>query len=143
MKEQGAQKPELVDMYIKQIRSILEFAAPSWNGGITLAEKSDIERVQKSALHIILGDDYLYYQNALKISALNSLDVRRTNLCLKFARKAELDEKHSNWFKPKPILPTRQPKDKYCKPIARTDRLLNSPICYLTRLLNQNPRPSK
>ena len=67
LKEMGAQKPELVDMYIKQVRSILEFAAPAWNGGITLAEKTDIERVQKSALHIILGDDYLYYENATSL----------------------------------------------------------------------------
>ena len=77
MKELEAQKPELVDMYIKQVRSILEFAAPAWNGGITVAERSDIERVAKNALHIILGDEYLYYENALQISDLNSSENRR------------------------------------------------------------------
>ena len=43
---------ELVDMYTKHCRSILEYAVPVWNGAITGYECKDIERVQKMALHI-------------------------------------------------------------------------------------------
>ena len=43
-------------------RSILEFAAPVWNGAITNVEKQDIERTQKGDLHIILGDQYVDYK---------------------------------------------------------------------------------
>ena len=58
--------------------------------------------------------------------------------CLKFAKKPVIDVKHRNWFKYKSQLPTRKIQDKYFKPIARTGRLMNSPIIYLTKLLNEN-----
>ena len=50
---------------MKQIRPIMELAVPAWHGAITQAEKDEIERVQKAALHIVLGNDYLSYRNAL------------------------------------------------------------------------------
>ena len=46
---------DLVDIYVKQIRSVLDLAVPVWHSGITLIEQVDIERIQKSAAHIILG----------------------------------------------------------------------------------------
>ena len=67
---------------------------------------------------------------------LESLEDRRNELYTKLAKKAEKDEKHKHWFKPKPKVNTRQPDLKYWPPVARTDRLLKSPISYLTRLLN-------
>ena len=113
---------------------------PAWNGAITNSDKTNIEKVQKCALHIILSDQYSSYADALDRANLDSLETRRENLCINFAKKAVKDVKHSSWFKPKPQLPTRQVQDRYFKPIARTDRLLNSPICYLTKLLNENAR---
>ena len=142
LKGLGAQSQDLVDIYIKQCRSILEFAVPAWQGAITVAERLDIERVQKGALHIILGDQYENYQNALHITNLEDLESRRNKLCFKFAQKAEKDDKHKKWFKPKSKNPTRQFNDKYWKPIAKTGRLKKSPICHLTNILNehyQNP----
>ena len=138
LKGLGAETSELVDMYIKQVRSVLEFAVPAWQGAITLDNKADIERVQKCALHIIHGSQYEDYKTALKNSNLEPLETRREKLCLKFAKKAEKDVKHNKWFKPKPKLATRQPQDKYFKTIARTGRLMDSPISYLTNLLNHN-----
>ena len=96
----------------------------------------NLERVQKMALHIILGDNYHNYQNALQITELETLETRRRKICLKFARKAESNKKHKRWFKIKPKMSTRQGADKYWNPVARTERLKNSPICYITRLLN-------
>ena len=99
---------ELLDIYVKHCRSILEFAAPVWNRAITNGEKQDIERTQKWALHIILGVQYGDYRNALNMTKLESLEVRRTKLCVKFAKKAEKNEKHQRWFKPNPNINTRQ-----------------------------------
>ena len=59
----------------------------------------DIERVQKSACHIILGDSYNYHRGALKYLNLDDLASRRDKLSLKFAYKAEKHPKHKNWFK--------------------------------------------
>ena len=84
-----AQPEELVDMFIKQCRSILEFAAPAWHGAITMTERQDIERVHKGAPHIILADKYDSYRNALKVTNLETLETRRDRLCLK-------NSKHKN-----------------------------------------------
>ena len=85
-----------------------------------------------------MGDQYDSYRNALKMTNLETLESRRDKLCLKFAKKAEKNEKHQNWFKPKPKIYTRQDDDKYWKAVARTGRLKKSPICHLTTLLNKN-----
>ena len=139
LKELGADQDQLVDVYIKQIRSVLELAVPAWHGAITQAERMDIERVQKAALHIVLGQEYISYKNALKHLNLDSLEKRREKLCLKFGEKAEKHSKFKNWFKlNKPNVNTRQDQTKYCEMIANKDRYKKSPISYLTTLLNKN-----
>ena len=50
LKKFGASTNDLVDVYIKQIRSILEFAVAVWHPGLTGEDRLKIERVQKSAL---------------------------------------------------------------------------------------------
>ena len=91
---------DLVDIYVKQIRSVLELAVPVWHSGITLIEQVDIERIQKSASHIILGENYISYKEALTTLGLDTLRNRRDKLCLKFGKKAEKHDKFRNWFKP-------------------------------------------
>ena len=116
LKYLGANVTDLLDIYMKQVRSILELAVPAWSGSITLAEQIDIERVQKSAAHIILGEDYLNYKNALRVLNLDSLKDRRGKLCINFAKKAEKDKKFQNWFRlAKYRETTRQQKFKYKK----------------------------
>ena len=82
-----ARLDDLKDVFIKQIRSVLEFGTPVWNSGLTKADSLDIERVQKAFLHIALGDDYQGYAEALNKSNLESLEERRTQLCTTFAKK--------------------------------------------------------
>ena len=86
--KRGANLEDMVDIYIKQIRSVLEFGVPVWNGKLTKEEVMDLERIQKSFLHIALGNSYLCYENALDKSKLETLEERRTKLCLSFALKA-------------------------------------------------------
>ena len=76
-------------MDIKQIRCILELAVPAWQGSLSQAEKIDLERVQKCACHIILGDAYCSYSKALNTLGLENLELRRYKLSLKFALKSE------------------------------------------------------
>ena len=47
---QGASKDTLLDVYEKQVRSVLEFAAVVWTAGLSRKNILYIERVQKSAL---------------------------------------------------------------------------------------------
>ena len=46
--------------------------------------------MQKVALHIILGDQYESYRNALNMTNLVTLDARRDKLCLKFEEEKRL-----------------------------------------------------
>ena len=123
LKHLGAQHIDLVDIYTKQIRSVLELAVPAWHGGITLAEQIDIERIQKSASHIILGDGYVSYREAVNTLGPETLQCRREKLCLNFGRKAERNHKFKKWFEPtNSSIKTRKEKNKYCNVLARHSR---------------------
>ena len=138
LKNLGATQSQLLDIYIKQIRSVLEMAVPAWQSSLTIADKLKIERVQKAALHIILGSDYVSYPNALENVNLFTLEDRRIQLCLKFAQKAYKNPKHTNWFKVnRRVGKTRQKQPLFCPVFSRTSRFDNSPISYMTKLLNK------
>ena len=77
----GASLDDIIDIYEKQVRSVLEFGVPVWNSGITKEEALEIERVQKSFLHIALGNSYKTYESALEITGLETLENRRLKLC--------------------------------------------------------------
>ena len=68
-------------------KSILEYSAVVWHSSLSQNNISDIERVQKSVLKIILKERYKDYESALKDLNLESLSKRREMLCLKFAKK--------------------------------------------------------
>ena len=91
---------DLIDIYIKQVRSVIEFGVPVWNPGLTKDEMMDIERVQKAFLHIALGTSYGSYEDARTKSNLETLEDRRTQICIQFATKAAKYPKHKHWFVP-------------------------------------------
>ena len=133
----GATQEDLLDIYTKQVRSILEFAVPVWHSSITGEERLGIERIQKTAFHIILGEQYKSYTAALKTLRMDTLNSRRIKLCKKFATKSAKNSKFSKWFKvnDKPSI-TRHKQPKYCQVYSRTVRFDKSPISYLTNILN-------
>ena len=47
MKKCGLTQKELIDAYMKEIRSHLELAVPVWHSGLTLEQQIQIERIQK------------------------------------------------------------------------------------------------
>ena len=48
LKPLGASEAELLDVYDKQVRCMVEFSTPVWTSGLTQAESNQIERVQKA-----------------------------------------------------------------------------------------------
>ena len=137
LKNLGADIYDLVDVYIKQERYIVELAVPAWQGGLSQAEKQDLERVQKTACHIILGQEYISYSNAFEILELNTLEYRRNFLTLQFALKAEKHKKLKSWFKiNQKKVNTRKPVTKYYEISANHARFENSPLSYLTKMLD-------
>ena len=137
LKNLGAKIPDLLDVYTKQIRIVLELAVPAWQGAISKAEKIDLERIQKSACHILLGSDYTTYKHALQTLQLETLEDRRVRLALKFGLKAEKHPKFQKWFKANvKSHNTRNHITKYSSVRANHTRFAQSAISYLTDLLN-------
>ena len=137
LKKNGADQDQLLRIYIQQVRSVAEMGVPVWNAGLTLQEVNTIERIQKTALAIILGSSYTTYREALAMLSVDRLDARRTKLCLKFALKAVKHPKFSSWFAPNTYhINTRSVKPPFKKINCRTGRYRKSPIPYLTDLLN-------
>ena len=138
LKPLGATVVELLEVYQTQVRSVLEFAVAAWNYGLTKNQTNQIERVQKAAFAIILGKDYINYNNALTKLKMKSLSERRYDLCLKFAQKSLKHDKYANWFceSSSKTVNTRSSKPEL-KPVqARLKRFEKSPLSYLTGLLN-------
>ena len=130
LKKLGAEQTDLIDVYNKQIRSILEFAVPVWHSALTVEERIDIERVQKSALSIVLGTGYKSYTAALKHLKFETLFRRRQKLCSKFANKCLKSNKFQNWFK----LNDKQTKTRL------VPRKLVDVYSFLTELLNRTSK---
>ena len=144
LKSHGASTTDLLDVYIKQVRCLLELAVPAWHSGLTKGESTDIERVQRAALQIILGLSYTSYGAALDELSLDTLEDRIIFLCRKFGNKALKHPKHRNWFKNNTrVTVTRAEQPMFCPVISKTKRFENSPLSYLTSLLNKYSKTNK
>ena len=60
---------------------------PYWVPMITKHESQLIERILKTALHIILQEQYLTFHQALKLTRMKSLPLRRKEIFYKFCKK--------------------------------------------------------
>ena len=144
LKKLGASTDDLLDLYHKHVRSILEYAAPLWHSAINGEYRLRIERVQKAALSIILGDSYTSYRVGLKLTGLETLFERRRKLSLKFAQKSQKHPKFSQWFKLNTRQTiTRQIPPKFCPVVTRTARFAKSPVSYFTSLNSEYEKRSK
>ena len=130
----------ICDVYVKEIRSLLELAVPAWHSGLTQKQSVDIERVQKVAVKVILSDcntgkSEFTYDMALVVLNLEPLYYRREKLCLKFALKT-LKSRHKGIFTRNDNKYDTRKKEKFFEKTCNTRRHYNSPVNYLTRLLN-------
>ena len=119
----GASEKQLLDVYFKQVRSVLELAVPVWHSSLSKEDSQNIERVQKSAFQVILGPKYTSYNNACKYLNVQPLYERRQHLCLKFGKKAFKNRKFTKWFEINhKVIKTRQEQPALLPVIARTQR---------------------
>jgi hypothetical protein len=147
LKGLGASCSEMLDVFHKQIRCVLEMAVAVWEPALTQAQSRQLERVQQCAFYIILGNTFTNYNLALNYLSSERLSERRSKLCLSFALKCEKNLRYQDWFmvsevSEKPLPNTRSDKSqletKYKPVTTRTDRYNDSPIPYLTGLLNNH-----
>ena len=128
---------EMVNIYILFIRSVVEYACVVWHSSISNEESDNIERVQKTALRIILKSDYENYTSALRIACLTTLRERRQKLSLSFAKKCIKSDYNADLFPEIDKMVNTRLHEKYYVTPARTERLAKSTIPYLQRMLNE------
>ena len=172
IKSFDATRDDLVKIWTTILRPCAEYASPVWHPGLTLSDSQRLEKLQKTALAIILGRSYINYrprykvgnklvsyEEALTALGLENLNQRREGLTTKFAKDILKSNTHRNMLpeeKPgtntrqrllMPNNPTHQEKEiivlKETKP--GTTRYENSPIPYMTRIINnlKITRPKK
>ena len=75
---------DMMDIYIRQVRNILEFRVPVWNAVdlLTKEEIMAVERIQMAFLQIVLGNLNEGYALAKIETKLKTLEKRRTQLNL-------------------------------------------------------------
>ena len=89
----GTPVEDIKNIYILFVRSILEQSATVWHSSLTQENINDLERVQKSAIKVILQENYSSYKQCLAQLNMESLPSRREQLCLNIAEKCVKSEK--------------------------------------------------
>ena len=121
----GASVEEMVHLWILFCRSVLEQSCVVWGTSLTQENIDDLERSQKTFAKLVLRERYRDYDNALIILNLDSLQIRRQEMCLKFAKSGIKNGKLNDLF---PInnkihkMKTRE-DDKYQVQFENTGRL--------------------
>ena len=72
----GTSSEELKNIYFLFVRSQLEQSSVVWHSSLNEENKADLERVQKSAVKIIMGNKYKSYTKSLDELGMDSLDDR-------------------------------------------------------------------
>ena len=130
---------DMKTIYILYIRSILEQSCTIWHSSLTQEDSIALERVQKNAFRNILQERYISYENALKLLSMETLHKRREQLLLKFALKCTQLKETKELF---PLNLTQNSMktrhtEKYVVYHAHTERLKNSTVPYLQKILNE------
>ena len=135
-------KPSMEDLkviYILFIRSLLEQSCVVWNTSITKEDRINLERVQKSAVKIILNKTDVNYRKALMELDLKSLEERRNELCLRFATKCTNNDETKQLF-PKATKMHHMKLRKslqYKENRTKTTRYQRSSIPMMQKMLNE------
>ena len=138
LKVLGASRCRLLDVLQKQVLSTLLLAVPAWDCLLTVQERHDIERVLKTGLRIIWGQEYTTYEEVLRASNLKTMQETRNKIVRKFVRKNINNSKFKKWFCiQENSRITRNSTTNRFKPVsARNAFYQKSPIPTLTSIAN-------
>ena len=85
LKKYGASETDMKRIYASVIRSVLEYDAQVWHGGLTKSQSNNIEKIQKRALRIIYSEKD--YDKLLRMAGVKSLYERRCDMCIELIRQ--------------------------------------------------------
>ena len=136
----GASTRDMVFLWTLYCRSILEQSAIVWSSSLTKQNKNDLERTQKSFAKLILKNKYTSYEEALEKLNLQSLEERREELSLKFAKVCTKSDKFRKLFPENQQERTTRNTEKYHIEMSNTERTQKSSIFYMRNQLNIDKR---
>ena len=138
----GCSRDDLVTSYIRLIRSVCEFAVPYWGPMISKEETRRLERIQRTAVHVIMGENFTNYSEAIKECNLERLDKRRNDLIERFAVNTADNPKFKHWFKENsPSKKNNRNRMSKLKPVTtRTEKYKKSAIPRMTEILNNREK---
>ena len=138
-------KDHLKHIYKTFVRSTLEFSSTLWHNSLTIADRQDLERIQKAALKVILQSEYEDYKQALGVLNLDTLNQRRESMALKFAKNGLKDPQFSKLFPLRRVehgMVARN-SEKYHVNNSNTSRYKASAVPSLQRLLNRDNKEKR
>ena len=101
-----------------------------------------MERIFKTALHIIYQEEYISFDRSRKRTKLKTLAERRKDVIFKFSKSEEKLVNFKDWFSEQdpPARKTRTFKKEKYKPVpCRTKRFARSAIPVLTKAVSWHP----
>ena len=141
LKKFGADKIDMKRFYISAIRPTLEYGAQVWHGGLTKAQSSSIEKVQRRALRIIYSEKD--YEKLLLKAGMHTLEQRRNTMCIDLISKMSDPQHKLHQLLPNKLCKvrqrdTRQNGQLFYNYHYRTERFRNSPIVSSIELYNNS-----
>ena len=136
----GVSKDDLIHLYKMFIRSKLEYCVVPMHSSLTNQQKAKLEHCQSVSLRVILKNEFNSYEEALKATGLQTLESRRKERCISFARKCIKHPLNKRIF-PENISSesavTMRQREPFKVNFAYTETYKNSAIPYCQRLLNE------
>ena len=137
----GSTVEEMVGLWKTYCLSVLDQSCVLWDSGLTMENKSDLERTQKTFAKLVLQENYKTYNEALLHLGLQNLELRRKSLSLVFAKRSLADGHFRDLFKKRKLGDMKIRKRNYYEVThANTERFKNSPIITMQKLLNEDKK---
>ena len=109
---------------------------------ITQYERNRLESIKKNYLRSIFGFGKLY-EDLLSESNLETLEERRQKKLRKSAEKTSRSKQFAHWFPLNENRFSQRTSNKYKELFAKSDRLYNSPLFEMRRVLNNTEKESR
>ena len=152
LKEFGFKTEELLTLWKVVLRPIAEYAAPLWHSNLLECDIKKLEKLQKTAIGLILGTIYIdhkqYYKvngkavpytDALKYCDLPTLSERRETLTTNFALETYKSGLHKDFFEEENAdRPNTRSKPKVKEHTGNTSRLNKSAIPTMSKMINDS-----
>ena len=129
----------ILDIYLKEIRPILEYGAVIFHSGLTQVLSNDIETIQRNILKILSKyiNQQFSYTEACIFFQVDFLFSRRSDLCFSFVKRYLKEHGDGKLFTKRNKRTLRGNNKIFREPKYKSQRFYNSPVNYLTRVANE------